>query len=232
MVTGLYIAFGLIQLGCIVWGLRMAMQAKAAWPWMVLAPILFMPYDNSIIGLGAFIGEGPTLESLNLPRYVAHALLTPLWLIGAGAIGRRMGVRWLQGRIGIGAMCTLAVALIALSVWNDLSAIELEPERWAGTLRYVNEGHILPGPPIPSILTIVMMIAVGIGVWSRGKWPWMLAGAVFMFLAAGAQSSPLGPISSSAGEVALAIALLATIPQALRGAPAPAAELRPAAGAK
>ena len=34
-------------------------------------------YDNAIIGVGRFIGEGPFLEGANLARFWIHAFVTP-----------------------------------------------------------------------------------------------------------------------------------------------------------
>ncbi len=224
MVTGIFALYAVLHIVLLIGGIRQYLASREGWIVVILLPILFLPYENIIIALGSAIGEGPALQALNMPRFLAHALLTPLWIIAAAALARRSGVRLMAGKVGVGAMCTLAVVLIGFSLWNDISVMHLVPEAWAGTLRYVNEGHRLPGPPVAAIGTIIVVIVLGAAVAIRGRWPWMLLGAVTMFLAAGAQASPLGLAAGAGGEIILATALLATSANVLNRQPAPAVE--------
>ena len=38
--------------------------------------------------------------------------------------------------------------------------------------------------PVPAVLTIVALIAIGIALWRAAAWPWLAVGAVIMFVAA------------------------------------------------
>lgn len=44
---------------------------------------LGLVYDNALIAVGKFIGEGTLLEALNLARYWSHAFLTSLLILFA-----------------------------------------------------------------------------------------------------------------------------------------------------
>ena len=64
---------------------------------------------------------------------------------------------------------------------------------------------------------VLTLIVWGAFVWRERRWPWMLAGAAFMFASAAIPTSVLGFLFSNLGEVALAAALVATEARALRG---------------
>ncbi|WP_255256011.1 hypothetical protein [Priestia megaterium] len=57
--------------------------------------MLFLPlviagliYDNIMIGIGSFIGEGDTLHSLSMLRFWFHALFTPTLVLFAYGVAK------------------------------------------------------------------------------------------------------------------------------------------------
>jgi hypothetical protein len=86
----------------------------------------------------------------------------------------------------------------------DIVQLRMEPVIEEETLRYRNAGHV--GPPIPSIVVILVMTVVGLLLWIRTKTPWVFIGALIEFICA-----PLGfrfPIIGQFGEVAFCGAMI------------------------
>jgi hypothetical protein len=52
--------------------------------------------------------------------------------------------------------------------------------------------------PAAAILLTLILLASGIAIWIKHKWPWLAVGCFLMFLAA--QPTSIGPILSNAGE--------------------------------
>jgi phosphoglycerol transferase MdoB-like AlkP superfamily enzyme len=48
---------------------------------IIVALFAGLVYENLILGLGGLIGYGDTLKALNTPRFISHALFTPMLII-------------------------------------------------------------------------------------------------------------------------------------------------------
>ncbi|MFT4255184.1 MAG: hypothetical protein QM608_22210 [Caulobacter sp.] len=176
----------------VFWLLAAGMLAAAAFAdalrvWLLALIAAALCWDNLIIAAGSSIGAGELLRGLSIPRYVAHAVLTPLLMLVA------FGVAGLRRRIWL---WVLAAVLIAVGVWTDLVHMNLELREYAGTLRYA---YAHAGPPIPSIVTVLVLVGAGVVLWRREGLPWLCLGAMAMFAAAGSGIFWLG----NAGELAL-----------------------------
>ena len=92
MDTVLFLGFAGAYLILLVWGIALAVRhgwwTPANLPLLVLAALVF---DNLIIGIGKFIGDGPLLEGLNLARFWIHAFVTPVLAAWALHALRRAG---------------------------------------------------------------------------------------------------------------------------------------------
>ena len=174
----------------------------------VLIPVLVviaLLLDNFIIGIGRFLGEGAALQALNSVRFITHALFPPWLLVFTLEVARRVGLRWAENKIIRAFFWLAALGLTALGVYMDIIHLRLAPKLNGETLRYVNEGF--HGPPIPVIVVILVMIAVGLLLWRKTKSPWVFVGALIEFICA-----PLGlriPIVGQFGEIAFAGAMVA-----------------------
>ncbi|WP_436521335.1 hypothetical protein [Actinoplanes sp. HUAS TT8] len=179
-------------------------RGRTGWATRLLAlVVLGLVWDNLVIAAGRLIGTGPLLEGLSVPRFVTHALFVPLLIpVGVG-LGRRFGVRWLGGRAAPAGFGVLTALMIGLGVWQDVVVLDLEPEVYGDTVRYTNAAS--SGPPIPAVVAIWVLIAVGVAVLARARWPWLLAGAVGMLVAAGAGFAV--PWLGNLGEFGLALGL-------------------------
>ena len=113
-----------------VLGAGIAAVRLRAWTVAVVAAALV--YDNGVIAAGRPLGAGDLLEGLNAGRFAGHALFTPL-LIVVGALLARAGRTLLSVAAGLTAV------LIVFGVYTDIVRLRLVPERYADTLRYVND---------------------------------------------------------------------------------------------
>lgn len=183
-------------------------QKRTSYTWLLLIVLFGLMYDNLMIAIGSFVGEGALLKTLNTMRYVIHALITPTMMIFGFGVLRKAGVKWAQGKTAHILVCVFTTLLIALGVYTDVLLLDLQPREVMGTLRYANEGGI-KGPPIPAILTIIFLIVAGISLWRNTGWKWFAFGALFMFIAAAMGMGDMVFISNL-GEVGLGVANVIT----------------------
>ncbi|MBL8091823.1 MAG: hypothetical protein KF758_14805 [Anaerolineales bacterium] len=183
-------------------------QKRTSYTWLLLIVLFGLIYDNLMIAIGNFIGEGALLKNLNAGRFFIHALITPTMMIFGFGVLRKAGVKWAQGKTAHIVVCAFATLLIALGAFSDIIKLDLQPSEVMGTLRYANEGGI-KGPPIPAILTIIFLIVAGISLWRNTGWKWLALGALFMFIAAAMGMGDMVFISNL-GEVVLGAANVLT----------------------
>ena len=206
MLTAMFVVVSIIHLIFFILSVRLFLKNRSIYTALAAIVIGGLFYDNLIISLGSSLGEGSLLEGLNRVRFVIHALATPTLIMFALVTAQRLGVGWAQKRIWFSILGVLTVLMIALGTYEDIIEIVLVAERDAGTLRYVNGASA--GPPIPAVVTIIVMIVVGAFLWRRNKWAVLCIGSILMFIFAGAGASIL--ILSNIGEVFFAGAILWT----------------------
>lgn len=204
MLTIIYFVMAGLHAVILFFMLKLFLSNRVSYTLIATGTIFGLFYDNLIIGVGSFIGEGGLLEILNAGRFYIHVLITPLMIIFAYGVIRQVIGKGKYDRIWHSAFCILAVAMVALGVMTDVIGMSLVPELENGTLRYVHE--VSSGPPLPAIITIIMMIIVGIFMWRHASWPWLAVGSIIMFVAAGAGVNNV--ILSNLGEVVFAIAIV------------------------
>ncbi|MDX6741875.1 hypothetical protein [Actinocorallia sp. A-T 12471] len=171
-----------------------------------------LAYDNGAIAVGTVLGYGDALEAVNVPRYWIHALFTPLLIVVGAVLARRLGVS--VGTPLLAGAGVLAAALVVVGLVTEAFGLHLKPETYADALRYV---HAEPGgPPLAAIATIVVLGVVGAVVWRKAGFPWLFAGAVTMFVAAGVGFAHFW--ISNLGELALQTGIVATLLRSTRDA--------------
>ena len=207
MQNGLYFLIGVIQLIVGIIGLKNATKYRSWYAVLILTVIFGLAYDNFVLGIGNFIGEGEALKRLNAPRFYIHALFTPAMSIAAFGMMRRFRVGWAQSKAWHIVVCVLATVLIGLGAYTDIIHLDLVANETSGVLRYSNAFEFMKGPPIPPILTITFVLVFGIFIWKQVKWPWLFVAASIMFITAPLASMP---IMQNVGEIAFAIGLTTT----------------------
>lgn len=222
MLSALFLFFAVVHIVILVGTLRYLRATRSWVVLMAVLPLLLLWYDCLIIGLGRFIGPGELLEMLSLPRYWAHWLLTPFWIMAGAGILRMSGSPFGQPRWVMVGLAVLTAVMIAIEI-PLFFTLELRPVCFMDTVRYAEsvsanalcfpEQEVVPGsgPPIPPVITNIVLLAVGGIVWYRLRWIWLSLGAAVMWVAAIIPTSLVGPGVGNFGEIVLALAILATI---------------------
>ncbi len=174
---------------------------------LLLAVITGLIYDTVIIFVGRFLGEGKVLQALSLPRFLFHALFTPLLIIVVLEYARRADFSWAKRKSVLAVGWLLTLALIVWGVMGEMGQ-ELVTAEFEGTLRYVHA--IRSGPPIPSLVTVVFAIVIGVLLWKPAQWPWLAISAALMLVGSAIPTDIAGPLASSAGELLFVWGLVAT----------------------
>lgn len=165
-------------------------------------------WDNGVIAVGSLTGPGPLLEAMSIPRFVAHALLTPLLVLWSLSVAEHAGLRRARRKWVRGAAVGLTVLLVAAGVLHDVLGLSLRAERWADTLRYVNDAAS-PVGPLPAIITGLVVLSTGIVLWRCTGFPWLALTSAVMVAVSGAAAQV--PVLGNAGEVVLNAGLLLTV---------------------
>jgi len=170
-------------------------------------------YDNGLLAAGRFVGLGDTLKMLSHPRYVLHAVVTPMMIFAMVQIAGAAGIGFAQRRtvrVGAGA---LAMALIPIGVFEDLVGLRLYPACFQGIVRYsrsVAESALCSpeqavvtsaGPGAASLLCVFTVLALGFMLWRQRGWPWSFLTGLVMFIAAALPPSRFGLLPGNGGEV-------------------------------
>lgn len=208
MQNALFLIVGLIQLGIAIYGTREVRKFFNWYAVLVLIVVYGLAYDNLAIAAGAFLGEGEFTKALHIPRYWAHALFTPTMLIASFGALRKMGSKFAQSKTWHIIICVLATTLIVLGSYVDIINLTLEPQLKAGVLKYVNTFEFMKGPPIPAVLTIIVMLIFGGMAWRGFGFKPLFVGSLIMFFMAG--GAPTMPIAQNIGEIAFATGLVLT----------------------
>ena len=196
-----FLVAGLVQLGIAIYGVQKLRKFFNYYALLVLMVVFGLAYDNFALAAGGVIPAGDLLRALNVPRYWVHALFTPMMMIAAFGALRLSGSKFAQGKTWHIIICVLATALIALGSYTDIFNLTLEPVVSGGLTRYVNTFEFLKGPPIPAVVTVLVVLIFGILLWRNTRFPWLFVSALVMFGAAGAVGML---IVQNIGEIAFA----------------------------
>lgn len=178
----------------------------------LLVPILIgLVYDNLMLGLGSLVGESALLEALSVPRYVMHALFTPLLIVFAALAADRLDVPGFRSRERLTLWGGVAFATILIGLVNDLVNLHLEPRSSLGVFSYA---HSSSGPPVAEILTVVSLLIIGGGMQRFARWPWVFLGALQMFVIAAFFVS--NGLLANIGELVLLSSMVATAAESIR----------------
>ncbi|TWT04287.1 hypothetical protein FQV26_15220 [Planococcus sp. CPCC 101016] len=204
MDTALYFFFTAAYIGLTIWGVTQQRSWNfTAFLYLVLVGLI---YDNGIIAIGKYIGEGSVLESLNLLRFWSHAFFTPLLVLFCWGAMNLAHIRWARQRAVFYGFMLYTAALIIIELALETWSLELMTEQQYGVLRYVS-AEPASGPPIMVLLVTVALVFTGAVLWRKAGWKWMLIGAVIM----GIGSAVPIPVDSSAVTNAFELFLLFTL---------------------
>lgn len=211
MDTALFLGYALGYATLLAWG--WIMTSRRGWwtpanlPMLVVAGLV---YDNAIIGVGRWIGEGSTLEALNLARFWIHAFVTPVLVAWGLHALRRAGFGWAQARWYQVVSILSVLVLVVIELLTEVRGLNLVPEQEYGVLSYSNAAAS-SGPPIMVLVVDVVLLVVGAMVWSRQRWPWLFIGALVMTIGSVVELPVDSGAITNAFELALVVSIVATI---------------------
>lgn len=208
MDTAIYFILSIVYDLLLVIGLISA--RKDHWPissLFLLLVIAALFYDNSILALGRYIGEGRLLESLNAPRYWMHAFFTPLLLPFVWQNLRNAGIAWTKTPLAT-LVVLLVTATIILLEAIPLLNLNLQPVLEQGVLSYRRVSD--SGGPIMIIAVTLSIFLASILLWRKQGWKGLFIGLILMGVVGGLtipfESKAIGNIS----ELVLILSLFAT----------------------
>ncbi|MBD8026756.1 hypothetical protein H9636_08800 [Ureibacillus sp. Re31] len=146
---------------------------------VLLLVIIALLYDNGILALGKFIGEGDLLKALNEIRYWLHALITPLLVLFAWHTIVNTKIKWASKKGIQWLVIFLTLFFIIFELYSLVPSFSLEPTWKNGVLSYTkNEEDI----PVMIIGVSIILLITSILVWWKQRWPWYFIGILSMGL--------------------------------------------------
>ncbi|MBV6736568.1 hypothetical protein [Priestia megaterium] len=148
--------------------------------------MLFLPlviagliYDNIMIGIGSFIGEGDTLRSLSMLRFWFHALFTPTLVLFAYGVAKYSTITWAKKPVAGILFLLTTFALISYETLETISQ-HMEVVREYGIVRYTLVGS--SGPPLMVLIVAIILLFVGISLFRKTRWSSMMIGVAVMLV--------------------------------------------------
>lgn len=179
MVSLLYFFLAISYLCLFVWGIILTKQSRLLHLNSVLLLVIIgLFYDNLIIAIGRFIGEGNLLESLNYVRFLLHALFTPTLILFAFGICLGTGLPWAKRTFWKVIASLMTLGLILYELFTSVFKLDLEPNWKNGVLTYTKSGH--SSSPIMVIIVTLVLVIVGYILAKNFRFPWLLIGTIVM----------------------------------------------------
>lgn len=125
----LHLAVAVVIAGLTAVAIGLWARHRRSYTLIVVAVGLGLTYDNAVLGLGRWIGHGELLEALSWPRFLIHALITPLLIIVGVGAARGMRLGWAQRRSVHAAFCVGATALVAWGLVTDVVRLRARADR-------------------------------------------------------------------------------------------------------
>ena len=210
METVLFFGLALADVALLVWGIALANRHG----WMTSANLVLLTlfglfYDNLLLALGRFIGAGALLETLSYGRFVLHALLTPLLVVWAWHATRRAGMPWARRERARTGVIGVTLALIAFELVTQVAGLNLDAELHQGVVKY-SDAVPTQGPPLMAVIVAATIIASGVVLWRRLRWPWLLAGSVLLVVGSIVSALSAQDVVTNIFEFVLLLSIMAT----------------------
>ena len=162
MDTVLFLGFASAYALLLAWSIILMVRRARILPSdLVVFVLAALVYDNAVLGLGSFIGEGGALEALNGARYWLHAFVTPLLVLVAWDTMVRAGVRWARSTWATIVALAITGTLIVYEIVVGAASARLVAEREYGILSYSNE-NAPDGPPLMVLLVAAALLIAAV----------------------------------------------------------------------
>ncbi|PZU98757.1 MAG: hypothetical protein DCE90_02800 [Pseudanabaena sp.] len=211
MAVFLYPIYTLCHFFLLIWGLSLYADSHQFGLILLIAITAAIAYDNLIISLGRLIGKGKVLLKLSQPRFFCHVVLTPLSVIAAFSFCFQIHLKWATQPLALVVISLVTFLLIAAEIFTYYRKFDPRIEKFQGTLRYTNAAYKMP--PIPSIITTVIVGILGFILWKQFESYWLMMSSIVMFLGGAVPQKIAGPVICSGVEVILILGFCLTASQ-------------------
>lgn len=209
MDTSLFLLYSIAYCGLFIWGIFLA--NKYFW-WtlanVALLVIVALIYDNLIVGLGRYLGEGTILKGLNYGRYWLHALFTPLLVLFAYNSVTRCNVLWVKKNWVKRGAILLVVGLIILEIVTGIIGGALEPKWEYGVLSYHMSNKT--GPPLMVMIVTICLLIASIVLWRKIKWSFLMIAILIMAIGGALQKFVNSSALINGFELILMVSIMGT----------------------
>jgi hypothetical protein len=207
----LYVLYTAVHLIIMLWGVSIWRRQHTLSTAILIGISFGLFYDNLILGLGTWLGEGALLFWLSWPRFILHQLVLPWMILAVYDQARLTGANWTKWRWGRGTAVLLSLLVMGLGFLTRLLPVQLEPELMDGVVRYVARN--VSGPPIVSIVSIGLVGVMGLSWWRLRQWPWLTLIVILVFIGEGYPSEAVRRVVGSGLEAVLMSLLYLTTAQ-------------------
>jgi hypothetical protein len=205
-----YLLYALGQASLAIWAFRLLRKEHSAAALTLLLPPAAVVYDNLMIALGSYIGAGPLLQVLTVPRFAGHALITPIWIVTAVSFALRAGAFTRRKRGLTLAAWILYGIMVVIGLLNEVVFYAGELVTEGDVLYYTNIGRLFTPPP-PSLTMLLVVLLCGAVVLWHTRWPWMLLGSIPVLLSQALRTEAAAFVFINSGEVIMSASLVLTL---------------------
>jgi hypothetical protein len=140
-----------------------------------------LTYDAFVIATGDWLGSGDLLKALSIPRYLFRAVFTPLLIMTVLDFGLEAGLAWSRFRAVRVVFWVLTLLSISYGLITNYFWAEFTPQLEAGVLKYILQE---PSPDLPFIILTAAATVLGLALFLRIRWPWLLPAAALVLAGA------------------------------------------------
>ncbi|MGN7388606.1 phospholipid phosphatase [Sporosarcina sp. SAFN-015] len=176
----LYMLFTFAYIALLIWGLKgVDAQEFSKWTSVVYLVIIALIYDNGILAIGHWVGEGALLESLNAVRFWTHAVVTPLLAIFSIGTLREIDVSWARKTWVTILSILYTIAAIIIEIVLVTANLQLQVEKEYGVVSY-SSAESPSGPPMMILLITFAMLLASVVLWKKTGWAVFFIGVFIM----------------------------------------------------